>query len=132
MSEGTFNISAAPTIYFYVNKESEQVEYVSMYALFGITVRPKGEKWVAGTRDDLEPYYTEKYEIWSYDWSNEDDTPGSGADLDPEDEDSWEIEPVQKWAKGEDISREEISKLARLVNRGEYASAEEANELPGE
>lgn len=109
-----------------------QVEYVSMYALFGITVRPKGEKWVAGTRDDLEPYYTEKYEIWSYDWSNEDDTPGSGADLDPEDEDSWEIEPVQKWAKGEDISREEISKLARLVNRGEYASAEEANELPGE
>ena len=51
-----FSVSVEPTFYFYVNKATEEVEYVSMYSIFGITVRPKGEKWVVGTRSDLEKY----------------------------------------------------------------------------
>ncbi len=131
--EQLYTVSANPTIYFYVNVDSKQVDYVSMYTIFGITVRPKGEKWRSGSREELQKYYNEDYEIWSYDWGNEDDTPGSAADLDPENEDKWEILPVQKWAKGEDLSREEISKVCRLVvSPDDYISEEEAAEIPGE
>lgn len=130
--EQEFNVSGEPTIYFYVNKESALVEYVSMYTIFGTTVRPKGASWRLGTRDELAKYYSSQYEIWSYDWDTADDSPGSGADLDPRDEDSWEIEFVQQWAKGADISREDIESTFRLVNSGEYISAEEAESIPGE
>ena len=130
--EQLYAASAAPTIYFYVNKESGATEYVSMYTIFGITVRPKGEKWTMGTRDDLEKYYSSKYEIWSYDWSNSDDTPGSIAELDPDDDDSWEVEPVQAWAKGKDLNRDDIESFCKLVNDGTYLTAEEAEKIPGE
>ena len=130
--EQLYAASAEPTIYFYVNKESGATEYESMYTIFGITVRPKGEKWTMGSRDDLEKYYSSEYEIWSYDWSNEDDTSGSGASISPEDEDEWEIELVQSWAKGEDISRSDLEKTCKLVNDGTYITAEEADKIPGE
>lgn len=129
--ETTLRASLEPTIYFYVNKATEQVEYVSMYTIFGITVRPKGQKWEVGSRDDLEKYYTSDYEIWSYEGSEDDDEIFEG-DWDPEDADSWEVPPVQDWAKGKDLSKEYISKYARLVNSGEYASPEEAEDIPGE
>jgi hypothetical protein len=129
--EQTFNVSLEPTIYFYVNKDSGEVEYVSMYTIFGNTVRAKGEKWTMGTRDMLAKYYSPDYEIWSYDWSNEDDTPGSGS-ADPDDEDSWEIDLVQDWARGEDLTRADLEETCKLVNSGEYMSAEEAESIPGE
>jgi hypothetical protein len=130
--EQEFNISLEPTIYFYVNKDNGEVEYVSMYTLFGNTVRAKGEKWTMGTRDMLAKYYSPDYEIWSYDWSNEDDTPGSGGSADPGDDDSWEIELVQEWAKGNDLNRADLEDTCKLVNSGEYMSAEEAEKIPGE
>ena len=130
--EQLYAASAEPTIYFYVNKESGATEYVSMYTIFGITVRPKGEKWTMGSRDDLEKYYSSEYEIWSYDWSNEDDTSGSGASISPEDEDEWEIELVQSWAKGNDLSRSDLEETCKLVNDGTYLTAEEADKIPGE
>lgn len=130
--EQEYSISAEPTIYFYINKETEFVEYVSMYTIFGITVREKGKKWVMGSRDDLEKYYSPEYEIWSYEWDNSDDTPGSGAGLDPENEDDWEISPVQDWAKGVDLKRADIEEVSRLVNSGGYISEEEAESIPGE
>lgn len=123
-----FVASAAPTIYFYVNKNSEQVDFVSMYTIFGITVRPKGKPWTMGTRSDLDPYYTNDYEIWMYDYDSEEEF--DVAELDPEDDDSWEVPPVQTWAKGDDLSREDVSKVARLVNEGNYISREEASEIP--
>jgi len=126
-----FSVSIEPTIYFYVNKETQEVDYVSMYTIFGITVRPKGEKWTAGTRDDLEKYYSEDYQIWAYEGSDDDDEiyDGSWAADDP---DAWEVPPVQEWAKGTTLTQEYISKYARLVNDGEYISEEEAVETPGE
>ena len=129
--EQNFNVSLEPTIYFYVNKDSGEVEYVSMYTIFGNTVRAKGEKWTMGTRDMLAKYYSPNYEIWSYDWSNEDDTPGSGS-ADPEDEDSWQIDLVQDWARGEDLTRADLGETCKLVNSGEYMSAEEAESIPGD
>jgi hypothetical protein len=129
--EQNFNVSLEPTIYFYVNKDNGEVEYVSMYTIFGNTVRAKGEKWTMGTRDMLAKYYSPDYEIWSYDWSNEDDTPGSGS-ADPDDEDSWEIDLVQDWARGEDLTRADLEETCKLVNSGEYMSAEEAESIPGE
>jgi hypothetical protein len=129
--EESFKASLEPTIYFYVNKSTGMVEYVSMYTIFGNTVRPKGEKWTMGSRDDLEKYYSEDYEIWAYESSPDDDETFDGS-WDPEDEDAWEVPPVQEWAKGKDISRDEISKYARLVNSGEYITEEEARDIPGE
>lgn len=131
--EQDFQVSAEPTIYFYVNNETEMVDYISMYSIFGITVRPKGKKWTSGTRSDLDPYYNSNYEIWSYDWSNEDDTPGSGADLEPDDDESWEIEPVQRWGRGEDLDKADVESYANLVVSGDsYISKEEAEKIPGE
>jgi hypothetical protein len=130
--EQEYDVSAEPTIYFYVNKGSQAVEYVSMYTIFGITVRPKGEDWDMGTRDSLQEYYSADYEIWSYDWDSEDDSPGSGVSISPDDELDWEIELVQSWAKGEDLNRSDLEETCKLVNSGEYTSAEEADKIPGE
>lgn len=131
MAEETLKASLKPTIYFYVNKESGMVEYVSMYTIFGNTVRAKGEKWSVGSRDDLEKYYAPEYEIWTYVGSKDDDEIYDGS-WDPEDEDAWEVPPVQKWAKGEDLSRDYISEYAEMVNTGEYISQEDAADIPGE
>ncbi len=130
--EQTFDVSALPTIYFYVNKNTSEVEYVSMYTIFGITVRPKGKAWTMGTRDDLQKYYAPEYEIWSYDWDTEDDTPGSGATIHPDSEDEWDTELVQSWGRGEDLTKSEIEASCRLVNTGEYITAEDAANIPGE
>lgn len=130
--EKKYQVSAEPTVYFYVNKETEAVEFVSMYTIFGITVRPKGESWGMGTRGMLDKYYSADYEIWSYDWDNEDDTPGSGAALDPDDDDDWDIELVQQWGRGEDLTRLDIEETCKLVNSGEYITEEEAEKIPGE
>ena len=127
-----YSVDALPTIYFYVNKKSGQVEYVSMYTIFGITVRPKKSAWTMGTRNDLEKYYSSEYEIWSYDWANEDDTPGSGSTIDPNDENEWDIELVQSWGAGKDLTRDDIKDTCKLVNSGEYISAQEAENIPGE
>jgi hypothetical protein len=129
--EQEYDFSPEPTIYFYVNKETESVAYVAMYTIFGITVRPKGEKWRSGSRDDLEKYYSSSYEIWSYEWDNLDDTPGSGANLDPDDEDGWEIDLIRDWAKGSTLSRADIEKFCRMVSSGDYVTKEEAESFPG-
>lgn len=128
----TIDLDASPTIYFYVNKSNGAVELVSMYTIFGNTIRPKGQKWTMGTRDDLAKYYSPDYEIWSYDWSNEDDTPGSGAGISADDEDEWDIELVQSWGKGSDLTRSDVEETCKLINSGEYLSAEEAENIPGE
>lgn len=128
----TINLSVLPTIYFYVNKDTEAVEYVSMYSIFGITVRPKGSKWTMGTRTDLEKFYSDQYQIWSYDWANEDDTPGSGAAISADDEDEWDTELVQAWGRGEDLTKADIEGTCKLVNDGEYVSAAEAEKIPGD
>lgn len=125
------NASIEPTIYFYVNKATEMVDFVSMYTIFGITIRPKGQKWTVGTRKDLEKYYSSSYQIWSYEGADDDDEIFDGS-WDSADEDAWEVPPVQQWAKGENISKDDISKYARLVNDGEYISEKEAEEIPGE
>jgi len=128
----TFNVSAFPTIYFYVNKETGSVEYASMYTIFGITVRPQGKAWTMGTRDSLEKYYSPEYEIWSYDWANEDDTPGSGASISPDEEEEWDVELIQSWGRGEDLTRADIEDSCKMVNPGAYLTAEEAENIPGE
>lgn len=132
-NEQEMQVSAEPTIYFYVNTETDMVDFVSMYNLFGIVVHPKGEKWTAAGRSDLDPYYSEKYDIWAYDWDNEDDTPGSG-DFDPDNEAEWEIEPVQRWARGEDLTKADVEAFARLVVSGSesFMRADEAESIPGE
>lgn len=131
-NEQEFDVSLEPTIYFYVNKESGSVELASMYTIFGITVRHKGKDWEVGTRDMLADYYSAKYEIWSYDWDNEDDTPSSGSHMDPADELEWEIELIQNWANGKELSRDDISDTCKLVNSGEYVSPEDVEDIPGE
>jgi hypothetical protein len=132
-TENTFDASGLPTLYFYVNKSTGEVEYLSMYTIFGNTVRPKGQKWTMGTRDDLAKYYSKDYEIWSFDWETVDDTPGSGTSIDPDDEDEWETELVNDWGAGKDLTREDIKSTFKLVNSGDdYISAEEADNIPGE
>lgn len=130
--EQEYQVSAEPTIYFYVNKSSEQVEYVSMYTIFGITVRPKGKSWTMGTRSDLAKYYSSEYEIWSYDWDNEDDTPDTDVDVDPDNDEDWEIEPVNLWGKGQDLTKADIEEYCVMVNSGEYVTSEEAEKFLGD
>jgi hypothetical protein len=127
-----YDVDANPTVYFYVNKQSGQVEYVSMYWLFGITVRPKGQSWTMGTRDDLEKYYSPDYEIWSFDWESLDSTPGSAAHVDPDNDEDWELELVNAWGSNKDLTRDDIKDTFKLVNSGEYITAEEAEKIPGE
>ena len=122
-----FNVSGAPTIYFYLNKESGMVDGVYMYSIFGILKREKGKDWAVGSRKDesLREFLSssEEYEIHSFDWDTDVVT---GEDYDAEDDEAWNPIIVQKWGRGEDLTKEDLKPYTRVVPAGEEVNPETA------
>lgn len=112
---------------FFVNRKSGIVEFIVMAdndfvirALPNVAIgdnRPY-DYWITCTREELEPYLSNEYEVWVDDLSSEPEEPESGEDLDPDDELAWQIEPVQMWAKGESVSLGFIETRSEFVGFG--------------
>lgn len=114
-----------PDIRLYLNNSNLKVEFVSMTTMFGLTVLDQGNSWTYGTDKDLSKYVFPNYSVWSYDWTNEDDTPGSGAHIDPANEIEWEIDLVQRWMKGEVLEFSDLVQTCDLVGIRAYLDSVE-------
>lgn len=74
--------------------------------------------WENCSRSDLEPFLTSQFEVWRFDWASEDDTPGSGTGIDPEDALAWEVPIVQSWLKDEKIYVHDVDRVADFMGYG--------------
>lgn len=91
-----------------------------MTSRFGLTVLEKASRWTYGTEQDIAKYDFPNFSIWTYDWANEDDVPGSGGHIDPDNEIDWEIELVQRWMKGENLVLSDLVETCDLVGIRDY------------
>lgn len=66
----------------------------------------------------VQDFLTEQYEVYQFDEKSQDDEPGSGAGMDPENDLDWEIPVVQAWAKGHALTRDELDKVSYFVGFG--------------
>ena len=112
---------------FFVNRKTGIVEFIVMAdnnfvmrALPNVAIGDKRpyDYWITCTREELEPYLSIEYEVWVDDLSSESDEPGSGADIDTDDELALQIEPVQMWAKGETVSLGFVETRSEFVGFG--------------
>jgi hypothetical protein len=111
----TYDVTANPTLYFYVDKSTQEVAGVYMYSIFGITTRDKGGDWRVGDRetDSLKDFQSNDYEVYAYDWDSE---PILGKDSDPKNDDEWSPTPVKDWGTGKQITVEDIKPYTRKVD----------------
>lgn len=120
MAEEKFELSGDPTIYFYVDKDTDQVDGIYMFSMFGIMGRPKGEDWDVASRKEepLKSYITspDKYEIYSFDWSTD---VLLAKDSDPDDDEEWNPELIQAWGRGEALSKDDILPFSRMISSEE-------------
>jgi hypothetical protein len=88
--------------------------------MFGLTVLARGQSWTAGRDEDVSRFTFPNYSVWTYDWNNEDDTPGGGKDIDPDNELDWQIELVQRWMNGEFLRFIDIVGTCDLIGVRDY------------
>jgi hypothetical protein len=126
MAEEQFELSGDPTIYFYVDKETEQVDGIYMFSMFGIMGRIKGEDWEIASRaeEPLNGYITspEKYTVYAFDWDTD---ILLAEDSDPDDDEEWNPVVIQAWGRGEDLSVDDISGFSRVISAGESVDPSE-------
>jgi hypothetical protein len=126
MAEKEFELSGDPTIYFYVDKATDQVDGIYMFSMFGIMGRPKGGDWDVASRGEepLSGYIKspEKYDIYSFDWSTD---VLLAKDSDPDDDEEWNPTLIQAWGRGEDLSRDDIVPFSRMISAGETVDPSE-------
>lgn len=127
------------TYVWFVSRQNGEVSFIAMAADNFVTrALPKSfydseavSYWTTCLPEDLVPFLTADYEVWIDDLSMLSDEPGSGAEIDPKDEISWEMEPVQLWVKGEPISRDFVAKNSELIGFGdEFTFQDVASEFP--
>jgi hypothetical protein len=109
-----------PDIRFYLNNSTLLVEFASMTTMFGLTVLARGQRWTAGRDEDVSMFSFPNYSVWTYDWNNEDDTPGGGKAIDPDNDLDWEIELVQRWMNGELLRFIDIVGTCDLIGVRDY------------
>lgn len=104
-----------PDIRFYVDRKTNLVVLVTSTTSMGITKVEKGGRWTYMSESEQSKYSDRDYSRWTYDWENEDDTPGSGAHIDPDNDIDWEIDLVQRWMKSEALALDDIVGTCDLV-----------------
>lgn len=116
MAEQTLdNPSDMITLYCYVNKETDLVEAIVAYSLFGMNIRKDGDWQILKRTDpDLVNYLNSgDYKTFRVDWDKE---PVVAADLDPADDNAWEHQLVQSWDKGEKLTSKDLAPYTHEVN----------------
>lgn len=128
-----FQVSGDPTLYFYVNKDTKQVEGVYMFSIFGIMARDKGKDWRVGSRneDSLRNFIDarDKYDIHSFDWSTD---VLLAKDSNPDDDEEWNPLIVQAWGRGEDLTVDDIKSFTRVLDHGETLDPSQVEDPDGE
>lgn len=129
--ESLFEVNLTPTIYYFVDKETDEVAGIHMYSLFGIASMDREiQDWRPTSREEegFSDLVNGNYDIYEYDWSSE---PYSLEDMDPEDTNDWVPKTAVAWSKGENVTAEDLAPFAKKLE-SVFISEEEAAELPGE
>lgn len=110
------NLYASPeliSLYCYVNKETDTVEAILSFDIFGIGSRLEGVwKPISRTDPDLLNYLNSgTYRVFKIDWDKE---PITGAD--PADESAWDHQLVQAWDNEETLMSGDLDKYAHEIN----------------
>lgn len=100
------------SLYCYVNKETDAVEAILSFDLFGIASRQEGTwKSLSRTDPDLVNYLNSgNYDIYKIDWDKE-----PIIDADPADESAWEHQLVQAWDNEEALVSGDLEKYAHKI-----------------
>jgi hypothetical protein len=127
MAEEQFELDGEPTIYFYVDNDTDQVDGIYMFA-FSLMSRKKGADWELASREEepMNSYITSpaKYTIYAFDWSTD---ILLAKDSDPDDEEEWNPTVIQAWGRGEDLSKADILPFSRMVSAGDSTAPSEAS-----
>ena len=129
--ESTFSVPTDMSLYYYVDRGTQEVAAIYLYNIFGITAMDKESgDWRAASRDEQEfsDLVNGDYDVYSYDWESED---YSDDDMVSEETDDWTPKSVSDWASGKTVTAEDIKSHTRKLDET-FISAEEAAELPGE
>ena len=96
-------------------------------ARFGVKVdNPSADSyWQIASQDFINNLLDENYELYEYDPDSEDAESSLPANLDPDDELAWEIPPVQEWAKGQALDRDQVDRVSQFLGFGSGFIVEE-------
>lgn len=129
--ESMFEVSATPTIYYFVDKDTNEVAGIHMYSIFGMSNMDRDIKdWKPANREDeaFVDLVNGNYDIYKYDWSSE---PYSLSDMDPEDVNDWYPKTAVAWGNGETVTVEDLAPFAKKLEEV-YFDAEELEDVPGD
>jgi hypothetical protein len=101
------------SIYCYVNKDTDIVDAILTFNLFGNAIRKDGDwQLVPRTDPELVGYLNEEnYNVWKVDWSK-----APIIDADPTDGAAWEHQLVQAWDEGRRLKSSDLKMYARKIN----------------
>lgn len=118
------------TFVFYAHRRTQLIAFITMSvsasgapvlkALQGVHQGPDVavEYWDLTSRVEVESFLTEEYELFRFDWKQDDEETQKGPEWDFEDALAWEITPVQRWAKGESLTVEDVDSLSEWLGIG--------------
>lgn len=124
-----YETSLTPTIYFFVDKQSDEVAAIHMYSIFGIFFMDQSiQDWRPASREEeaVYKYINGAYDTYKYEWDSE---PYDVTDpsWDPADIQDWYPSVSKAWAKGETITVEDLKPCARKLEQN-FISQDEAND----
>lgn len=127
--DSRYEESLTPTIYFFVDKQSDEVVAIHMYSIFGISYMDQSiQDWRPASREEdaIYKYIYGGYHTYKYDWSSEpyDITDPS---WDPEDIQDWYPKLAKAWGKGELVSAEDLKPYASKLEENFISDDEQGN-----
>jgi hypothetical protein len=136
------------TVILFVDNASQEVVFITMseshfkptLVMKAVRGAYKGEGvlvdfWETCRPQEVEKFFTSNYQLYKYDWDNLVKTSVQNDDPAWDDESGimWEIVPVQKWARNETITANELEPLAEWLGYGAgYSVADYAVDFSGE
>ena len=83
------------------------------------------EFWHGATREEIASFLNEDHELWVLRESEDESIMSAHVEEDDDKEISWEVTPVQWWARGVDIPVELVEKIGIYLGYGSGYAPEE-------
>lgn len=123
-----------PAVIMFVSRQTAKVAGIAMYSdnyamLANRAVYTNDEDlvefWHGATRDEISSFLNEDHELWVLRESEDESIMSAHVEEDDDKEISWEVTPVQWWARGVDIPVELVEKIGIYLGYGSGYAPEE-------
>lgn len=112
--ESLFEVSLTPTIYYFVDRDTDEVAGIHMYSIFGMAKMDQEiQDWRPTSREDEDfiTLYTGNYDMYEYDWDSE-----TYQMVDPADVTDWYPKTTKAWGRGETVTSKDLAPYAKKIN----------------